>query len=85
VYLVLEDPLDLGSASAARHPPDMEYDGVGVGVRRVGLTQSRHSRGGRGSAGVLAAFQQNNSRAKKPFMSSYWAKYTLGRVSLTEY
>ena len=32
------------------HYPDMEYDGVGV--RRVGLTQSRHSRGGRGSAGA---------------------------------
>ena len=34
------------------HYPDMEYEGVGVGVRRVGLTQSRHSRGGRGSAGA---------------------------------
>jgi len=33
------------------HYPDMEYDGVGVGVRRVGLAQSRHSRGGGGRSG----------------------------------
>uniref|UniRef100_A0A0A9FS23 Uncharacterized protein n=1 Tax=Arundo donax TaxID=35708 RepID=A0A0A9FS23_ARUDO len=44
--LALQNPLDFARASTARHPLDMEHDGVGVAFRRLALTQSRHSRGG---------------------------------------
>jgi hypothetical protein len=40
-----------GVCTSERYP-DMEHDGVGVGVRLLGFTKSRHSRGGRCSAGA---------------------------------